>query len=154
MAIKQLSRKPKWVERQLEMSKYIGQRKHSSQLDNREEAIIWDRLKNIDSWDISDHALDRLVEKGINATHDDIVSAIDNASIVEYKIDYNARINRCDERVVLRANAIVNGQYNLNAVYSLSRKTIVTVWINHIRDFHNTLDWSIYNSDMKVFGEE
>jgi hypothetical protein len=144
----------KFVERQLEMSKYIGKRKHGSQLQQEETNIIWDRLKSFDQWEVSPHALDRLVEKGIKATYEDIVSTIDNATIVEYKIDYNERINRCDDRVVLRANAIVNDTYNLNVVYSLSRGVVVTVWINHINDFHDTLDWSIYSEDMKVFGAE
>ena len=143
-----------FVERQLEMSKYNGKRKHGSQLQQEEANIIWDRLKSFDDWIISTHAFDRITEKGIRTTKEDIVSTIDNATIVEYKIDYNERSNRCDERVVLRANAVVNDTYNLHAVYSISRGVVVSVWMNHISDFHATLDWSIYDENMKVFGAE
>jgi hypothetical protein len=136
------------------MNNYIGKRKHGSQLQQEEANIIWKRLKSFDDWVISNHALDRLEEKGIKATKEDIVSTIGNASIIEYKIDYNEKINRCDERVVLRANAIVNNTYNLNVVYSISRGVVVTVWINHLSDRHSTLDWSIYDENMKVFEAE
>lgn len=148
------SRRPRWVERQIEMSKYAGKRKHSSFLSKEEENIIWDRLKSIKDWDFTRHALDRIEQKGIRATKEDIISVINNGSIVEYKIDYIERINRCEERVVLSSNAIVNDCYRLKVVYSLSRQTVVTVWINHVNDFHATLDWTQYTRDMKVFGAE
>lgn len=140
------------VEQQLEMSQYIGRRKHSSQLSEIETDGLFERLKEVENWRIKTHALDRLAEKGIEATYQDIVSTIGYAEMVEYKINYNPLINRCDERVVLRSKAIVNRCYNLNVVYSLSENRIVTVWNNHINDRHDTLDWSIYDADMKVFG--
>lgn len=139
------------VQRQTEMSKYIGKRKHCSQLEETEIKVIWERLKNIENWNIRTHALDRLEEKGIHATYNDLVSVIHDASIIEYKIDYNSTINRCDERVVVRANSIVNYCYNLNVVYSISQQRIITVWINHINDRHKTLRWELYDENMKVF---
>lgn len=135
-----------------EMKSYVGKRKHWSQMNTDEVQSIWKRLKSVqnEEWEMIDHALDRLHEKNIRATMQDIVSTIHNASIVEYKIDFSR--GKCDERVVLRAKAIVNRNYNLNAVYSLTNKRIVTVWINHIKDKHTTLDWNIYDKNMKVFG--
>lgn len=140
------------VETQMEMSKYIGKRKHSSQLQGFEIESIWKRLKEIKNWRIKTHALDRLEEKGIQATYEDIVSTIYNANIIEYKINYLSLINRCDERVVLRSKAIVNREYNLHVVYSLTEGRVITVWINHVDDHHKTLDWSQYDENMKVFG--
>lgn len=153
MAVKQFARKSKWVERQIELSNYIGKRKYCSQMTTEEMNIIWSKFKNVDTWGISAHALDRLKEKGIKATYEDIVSMIENSEIVEYKIDYEKKINRCEERVVLVSNAVVNGCYRLKAVFNFGRQDIVTVWINHVNDFHDTLDWSIYDADMKVFGD-
>lgn len=139
-----------------EMLQYVGQRKHVSQMSKREIVGLFKRLKNVEKngskWMMSGHALNRINEKGIQATYEDVVSTIHNATIIEYKIDENKYTGKPDERVVLRAKAVVNRNYNLNAVYSLTRKCIVTVWINHINDRHATLDWSIYNSKMKVFG--
>lgn len=147
-----LKTRVKWVEEQLEMSKYIGMRKHRSQLTQLEIGSLQRRLESFDEWGITYHTLDRIEEKGIRATYDDIVSTILNCEIIEYKIDYNGRRNRCEERVVVRGRAITNNYYNLNVVYNITKGDIVTVWLNDISDRHATLDWSIYNEDMKVFG--
>ena len=140
-----------FVARQMEMSLYIGKRKHCSQMNDFEMKSIMDKLENIERWNIRTHALDRIEEKGINATYNDLVSMINNSSILEYKIDYNQKMNRCEERVLLRANSVVNVKYNLNVVYSITQRAIITVWINEIDDKHETLDWSIYDENMMVF---
>lgn len=136
-----------------EFSRWAGKRKHVTQMKPYEQNNLWNRLKRIhnDDWRIDKHAFERVEEKGIRATRDDMISAITNASIIEYKIDYNKYKNTYDERVVLRSNALVNGQYNLNVVYSLTTKRVKTVWLNRIDDKHETLDWGIYNARMKVF---
>lgn len=135
-----------------EMKAYIGQRKHVSQMTPREVNGLWMRLRNVDKtdWTINDHSLDRIKQKGIKVTREDIISTIYHAQLKEYKVDTFR--GQGDERVVLRSKAIVNGCYNIHAVYSLTSKRIVTVWMNHLDDQHATLDWSLYNADMKVFG--
>lgn len=134
-----------------EFSRWAGKRKHVSQMKAYEEKNLWNRLKRVEDWKVNKHAFDRIKEKGINATREDMISTIFNATMIEYKIDYDKKNNKYDERVVLRAKAIVNKCYNLNVVYSLTDNRIVTVWINHIKDKHETLDWSVYNPKMKVF---
>lgn len=151
MTVTKLKR-PKWVETQLEMSKYVGKRKHSSQMSQKELDSLYSRLRSVEKWELTRHALDRIEEKGINATYDDIASTVYHCDIIEYKIDYNVRINRCEERVVVRSRAVTNGEYNLNVVYNLHSNKVITVWLNHINDRHATLDWSLYDPDMKVFG--
>lgn len=141
-----------WEQTQLEMMKYVGKRKHSSQLTEKEKQSLLRRLRGVKKWDITKHALDRMEEKGIQATYDDIASTVWNCEIIEYKIDYNKVLKRCEERVVLRSKAVTNGEYNLNVVYNLHSKKIITVWLNHINDRHVTLNWSLYDPDMKVFG--
>lgn len=149
-----LKKRSKFVDRQLEMSKYDGKRIHSSQIHHVKIDELWARLKDVKSWTVCDHTTKRIRDKGIKVTYEDIVSTLLNSVIVEYKIDYDKRINRCEERIVVRSNAIVNRSYNLNVVFNLSRKEVVTVWINHVRDLHETLDWSIYTSDLKIFDAE
>lgn len=135
-----------------ELAEYCGQRKHISQLKGFEHQGLWKRIKAIKEWNILPHTFDRLREKGIRATKKDITSTVFYANIIEYRIIWN-KVHRCyDERLILRSKAFVNGRYNLNVVYSLTTKNIVTVWLNHENDKHNTLDWNIYNKDMKVFG--
>lgn len=136
-----------------EYKKWAGKRKHCTQMKPYEVNNLWSRLKRVrdDEWKVDVHAFDRINEKGIQATREDMISTILNASIVEYKIDYDKKRNQYDERVILRSNTIVNGCYNLHVVFSLTNKRIKTVWINHVKDFHSTLDWSLYNPKMKVF---
>lgn len=125
-------------------------------MNEHEKNGLFERLKSVEknglTWRMSGHTLDRLSEKNIKATYQDLTSMIHNAKVIEYKIDYNEFLRAPEERVVLRANAIVNQRYNLNVVYSLTNRKIITVWVNHIRDLHTTLDWSIYDKDLKVFG--
>ncbi|AGI11827.1 hypothetical protein PQE71_gp076 [Bacillus phage Izhevsk] len=137
-----------------ELEKYSGKRKHSSQMKKFENTGLMKRLKEVEEWEweLIDHALDRLIEKGIRASKRDIVSTIYNCSIIEYRIVYNRRLRLYEERVILRSKATVNRCYNLNVVFSLTTKNIVTVWINHVKDRHSTLDWSIYDKNMKVLG--
>lgn len=139
--------------KQTELARYAGKRKHATQLKEHEKTGIWKRLKGVQEWEweMSPHALTRLKEKNIRASRQDVISAIHNAHIIEYKIDRNRRFKNYDERVVLRSKAVVQGGYNLNAVYSLTNKCIVSVWLNHVNDRHATLDWSIYDKNMKVF---
>lgn len=136
---------------QNDLSRWVGQRKYCTQLSEQEKDGLFKRLKEIDGWGITGHTLKRIGSKGIEVTYDDIVSAIHNSDIVEYKIDKNNRLGTYEERVVLSSKAIVNRCYRFKAVYSLTEKKIITVWINHIDDNHDTLDWSLYNENMKVF---
>lgn len=139
-----------------DMAKFIGKRKHGSQLKEFEVDGLFERLKEVErkgqTWRMAGHALNRLKEKGINATYQDVVSTIHNAQILEYKIDHNKILGMCEERVLLRSKAVVNRNFNLHAVYSLTSRRIVTVWINHVKDFHDTLDWNLYTEDLPVFG--
>lgn len=141
------------VKQKQEIFRYVGKRKHGSQLSNLEENGLWKRLKNVEEWEweIIEHALDRLKQKGIQANRQDIISTIHNATLIEYKIDRDDK-RQPDERVVLRSKAIVNRNYNLHAVYSLTNKRIISVWMNKIDDRHATLKWDLYDKNMKVFG--
>lgn len=136
------------------MKYYEGKRKHGSQLKPFETTGLWKRLKSVQEWEwtLSDHVFDRLIQKEIRATKQDIVSTVHNASIIEYRIIHSHFHNALDERVILRSKAVVNGHYNLNVVYSLTFNEIITVWINSIDDRHDTLKWEIYDENMKVFG--
>jgi len=137
-----------------DLKKYCDKRKHGTQLERFEELGLWKRLNQVEEWEweIIDHALDRLEEKGIEATRHDIISTISNSSIIEYRIVYNKRHRKYEERVVLRSKAIVNRRYNLHAVFSLTNNNVISVWMNHVNDRHKTLDWSLYDKNMKVLG--
>jgi hypothetical protein len=128
---------------------YRGRKKHFSQMTNQEINHIWNALRSVKKWNISSHALDRVTQKGIQVTYRDIITTIHNATIIEYHI---AKFNdEKDNRVLLRSKAIANKYYNLNVVYSLTRKEVVSVWLNHINDRHETIDMSDYTKSLRIF---
>jgi hypothetical protein len=131
-----------------------GRKKHYSQMTKDEKDSLFARLRGIKGWKLSNHSLDRLVEKNIHATYYDIVSTIHKSRIIEYHIvkmkEKDVNIN--DERVLLRSNAVVNGDYNLHVVYSITRKKIVSVWINKVDDIHSTIDMRDYDKNVKIIG--
>lgn len=132
-----------------EMRRFIGHRKHSLMMKEWEKRGLFERLKKVRVWEISGHALLRMSEKNIEVTQDDILSTIHNSEIIEYKIDGKPKFET--ERVVLRSKAIINGKDNLNVVYDLTKESVISVWLNDVKDNHETLDISIYNHKMKVF---
>lgn len=135
-----------------EMKKYDGKRKHKSQMNSREVNGLWFRLRNVGKscWILSDHATDRIKEKGIETNLEDIVSMIGNAELIEYKL--HRWKSQMHERIVLRSKAIVNGDQNVHAVYDLTTNEVISVWMNHVDDRHATLDFSNYDKNTKVFG--
>lgn len=142
----------------MNMEDWVGKRKFCSQMTFDEIKGIFKRLRGVKSsgqkWRMSDHALDRVTEKGIRADYHDIVSVIYNSCIVEYKIDRNKITGLPEERVVLQSKAVVNRSYRLKVVFNITDNSIVTVWMNHLNDTHATLDWNLYDSEMPVFGIE
>lgn len=127
-----------------------GLKKHYTQMNDKEKNFIFATLKSYKNWGMSGHALDRLVEKGIEATYEDIVSTIHNSMIIEYHVAKFQGVN--DERVLLRSKAIVNKCNNLHVVFSITRGRIVSVWMNHKDDKHSTIDMSDYSKSVKIIG--
>lgn len=75
---------------------------------------------------------------------------IGNSEIIEYKID--KREDAYVERLVISSKTIVNRKYRLKVVFDFTKKSIITVWLNSVTDKHATLDWSLYDKNMKVLG--
>lgn len=127
-----------------------GKKKHYSQMTPEEKNYLFSKLKAVKKWGISTHALDRIYEKGIEATYSDLVSSIHNSYIIEYHV---AQFDgKDDKRVVLRSKARVNRTYNLHVVFSISRQRIVSVWMNHVNDKHSTIDMTDYSRKVKIIG--
>lgn len=127
---------------------YRGKKKHGSQMTTQEKEYIFKKLKSVKKWIVSKHALERIEEKGINVTYKDVVSTIHNSKIIEYHV---AKFdNKDDIRVLLRGNAIVNRNYNVHFVYSLTRGKVVSSWLNEVTDTHKTLDWRDYDEKLYI----
>lgn len=139
----------------VEMESHVGKRKHVSQMSKNEIEILFKRLKKVEDegsqWRMTTHTLDRINEKKIDANYQDLVSLIHNSDVVEYKIDKNKFNGEPEERVVLSSKSTVNRCYKLKVVYSITKRRIITAWVNHIKDNHDTLDWSLYSEEMPVY---
>lgn len=139
----------------VDMKSFIGKRKHVSQMSNDEIGVLFKRLKHVEEnglqWRMTTHTLDRIKNKKIDANYQDLVSLIHNSKIVEYKIDENKFDGEPEERVVLSSNSVVNNCYKLKVVYSITKRRIVTAWVNHVKDNHDTLDWGLYSAEMPVY---
>jgi hypothetical protein len=127
-----------------------GRKKHESQMSNKEKDYLFTKLRGVKRWGMSTHAVDRITEKGIEVSYNDVVSTIHNSTIIEYHLAKYQ--DEKDVRVLLRSNARVNRDYNLHVVFSITRGRVVSVWMNHKDDFHATLDMRDYDKNVKILG--
>jgi hypothetical protein len=125
-----------------------GRKKHYTQMSKKETDYLFSKLRGVKRWGLSYHALDRIEEKGIEVTYEDIVSTIYNSNIIEYHVTKYKGEN--DSRVLLRSKSLVNGENNLHVVYSISRKKIISSWLNHKNDKHKTIDMRDYSGNVKI----
>ena len=134
-------------------------RKHFTQMDEQELKIVENKIKNsvkgdVNSVNIIPHAFDNLykrLRKGrdINTYKIMLAQALLDFTSIEFKRIYNG-VNLVEERSVLRGNRLVNGE-SIVLVYSITKRTIVTVWINSLNDMHSTLDTNLYDSEMVIY---
>lgn len=137
-----------------EARRFAGQRKYQAQMSDFEKKGLLNRLEKVNPklWRPTYHCIDRLQEKGIEVDRQFMIDMIKDSDVVEYRIVMNERTNRIDERVILSSKSVTKRNHRVKVVYSLTSKSIITAWTNHVKDTHETLDWNLYSEDMKVFG--
>lgn len=128
----------------------VEKRKHYSQMNTSEIKSLYSKLLSVTtkSWRMSDHAEERLVQKRIDASRSRIVDVINHCEIIEYKTVDNGRYT-C-ERIIVRDTTLTNKNYNLNVVFDVTRGVVISVWLNHIKDRHSTLDMLIYDRELQI----
>ena len=134
-------------------------RKHFTQMNEQELKIVKNKIKSsvngdVNSVNIVPHAFDNLfkrLRKGrdINTYKVMLAQTLIDFTPIEFKRIYNG-VNLVEERSVLRGNRLVNGE-SIVLVYSITKRTIVTLWVNSLDDMHSTLDMSLYDSDMEIY---
>ena len=97
-----------------------------------EKLIIKEIVNNIEANRYSYHCKERMKEKGI--TEEDVNIALNNYTIVELN-----RVNKYDNRVVIRSNKTRNGWKVCVVLSANGDNKIVTVWKNRWNDTHATL---------------
>ena len=128
----------------------VEKRKHYSQMNTSEIKSLYAKLLSVTTknWRMSCHAEERLVQKRIDASRSRIVDVINHCEIIEYKTVDNGRYT-C-ERVIVRDNTLINKNYNLNVVFDVTRGVVISVWLNHVKDRHSTLDMLIYDRELQI----
>ena len=128
----------------------VEKRKHYSQMNTSEIKSLYAKLLSVTTknWRMSCHAEERLVQKRIDASRSRIVDVINHCEIIEYKTVDNGRYT-C-ERVIVRDNTLINKNYNLNVVFDVTRGVVISVWLNHAKDRHSTLDMLIYDRELQI----
>ena len=128
----------------------VEKRKHYSQMNTSEIKSLYAKLLSVTTknWRMSYHAEERLVQKRIDASRSRIVDVINHCEIIEYKTVDNGRYT-C-ERVIVRDNTLINKNYNLNVVFDVTRGVVISVWLNHVKDRHSTLDMLIYDRELQI----
>ena len=134
-------------------------RKHFTQMDEQELKIVENKIKNsvnrdVNSVNIILHAFDNLykrLRKGrdINTYKIMLAQTLIDFTPIEFKRIYNG-VNLVEERSLLRGNRLVNGE-SIVLVYSITKRTIITLWVNSLEDMHSTLDMSLYDSNMEIY---
>lgn len=127
-----------------------GKKKHGTQMRYDEKKYLITSLKSVKNWNMSKHVLERIEEKGLLITIDDIESTIHNSTIIEYHV---VNDNYKEERVLLKAKKTVNKQFHLNIVYSITRGNIISAWLNKVTDNHNSLDWRDYDNNLIIINK-
>lgn len=128
----------------------VEKRKHYSQMNTSEIKSLYAKLLSVTAknWRMSEHAEERLVQKRIDASRSRIIDVINHCEIIEYKTVDNGRYT-C-ERVIVRDTTLTNKNYNLNVVFDVTRGVVISVWLNHIKDRHSTLDMLIYDRELQI----
>ena len=128
----------------------VEKRKHYSQMNTSEIKSLYAKLLSVTTknWRMSYHAEERLVQKRIDASRSRIVDVINHCEIIEYKTVDNGRYT-C-ERVIVRDTKKKKKNYNLNVVFDVTRGVVISVWLNHIKDRHSTLDMLIYDRELQI----
>jgi hypothetical protein len=105
-------------------------RKHRFQMSDQEIARIERHVHAIPSWSNVEHALHRMVEKGV--TPEQVLRTLECGYVVE------VHNNIADDiRCVFRRNS---GWNSICVCVSLTKKYVVTVWKNKVDDNHSTLN--------------
>jgi hypothetical protein len=117
-------------------------RKHYSQLSSQESTFLWRQLLEVEKWNPSNHFKDKLYERG--GELEAILDALHESSIVEYHLRNNF------SRVLVRSVRAFNG-YVPCIVFQPKTKTIITMYWNHERDNHSTINMGAYTKEIDVF---
>ena len=96
----------------------------------------------LESWEVTGHAIGRILEKEVQPIS--LAYTLKDFDIIEYKLYQNGQ-----ERVLVRSRDSFDS-YHVCMVLDVSSGKIITVWLNHELDQHQTLNLSQYSDTLIV----
>lgn len=128
----------------------IEKKKHVSQMEPPEKVKLHNKLNNImsNNWDLSNHCLEKLNDRKIYVFRKDILEVLNHYELIEYKTITTDREVR--ERIIVRDLNKTNGKYNLHVVFDITRMCVISVWLNHCKDRHKSINMSVYDSRLEI----
>lgn len=117
-------------------------KKHVRQMTSREKQLLYSLVRSIKNWSFTDYAFKRVDERLISKT--DIIKAIKNGYLIEY------HYKNKDHRVLMRGSHLIEHKFVVCVVVSITKRKVITVYVNEHNDNHYTLDWSKYDKSIDI----
>lgn len=119
-------------------------KKHVSQMTEKEKTFLLRQFKSIPrvDWLITQYAEYRLNERGVALEW--FKTLWEGYDLVEFHKAGNS------SRVLMRGNAVVNGDENICAVFDLKERVVITIWLNWTQNKHNNLVIEEYDSSYDI----
>lgn len=120
-----------------------GAKKHISQMDELEKDFLFRQFHAVDriEWVFTDYSQKRFTERKIDPTH--FLTLWKDAELVEFH--QKSKTNR----ILLRSRA-VHKDAQVCAVFDITNKTIVTVYLNWVNNKHENLKEEFYDAKLDV----
>jgi hypothetical protein len=115
-------------------------RKHISQM-SLEEVDFFTSLVRNKAWIMSGHVREQMEKRG--GTLSDIIEAIEYGSLVEY------HCRNGYSRLLFRSETPIHNWVPC-VVVEIATERIITIFWNHVKDNHRTIDMSRYNEDLDI----
>lgn len=126
-------------------------KKHISQMTELEEDFLMRQFRKVgkDEWTFNPYSFNRLQNRRIAVQQYELI--FKQPKLIEYSR------NKGEDRILLRGGRV--GEYEVCVVFSLTKKEVVTVWLNWFCNRHYNLDEKQYSNGRtvnikKTFGGE
>ena len=131
----------------------VGKRKYYTQMEKAEQLVLIGKLQRINKWTVSGHVMDRIEYREVNTKNKNkILAVLKDCQILEYKVDEWR--GQLDERILVKSNYIFQGNENLIALFSLTTKRVVTLWLKDSNYKHENVNInarSYYDKNMVTY---
>jgi hypothetical protein len=121
-----------------------GEKKHVGQMTELEKDFLMRKFRAVkqQDWCFTPYSLKRFNKREVDPTH--FLSLWEkDVQLIEF------HSKKGTNRILLRSKAVHNG-YQICAVFDLTNKVIITLYLNYVNNTHRGLREEFYNADVDV----